>query len=420
MASPIEDNLVRLIESKQAELVAATQALVQAASPNPPGDVSQAASTAAAAIRNTIPSAIVTTHETAPGIVNVVAVIPGKDQGRRLVFNGHLDTYPIGEESEWTHSPLSGQLSEDGKYLFGRGSSDMKGGIAASIIAASALAEHKDSWDGEIVIALAGDEETMGTLGTGYLLENVGAVKGDAMICPDAGSPLVVRVGEKGLVWVELSATGKPAHGAHVHKGVNAIDRLLQALASLKQLENLPIVAPAEVTEVISAAKSVSEPLGGAGEQDTLTRLTVNIGTIAGGVSPNLVAAKAQAAADIRLPMGISTAEVVNHLHTVLDPIEGVSFQVMRRYEPSWTSPREEIVQLALVAAKSVVAENAVPNMRVGASDSRLFRQMGIPTVVVGLTPFNMGGPDEHISTEELSQVAKIHALTAWNFLRPK
>lgn len=420
MAEATRTSLLAQIDNGQNELVRATQVLVQAGSPNPPGDVSKAAQAAVGLIRQAIPSAIVTTHETAPGIVNVVAVIQGNGgPGKRLVFNGHLDTYPFGDESKWTLGPLSGTLSDDGKRLYGRGSSDMKGGIAAAIIACRALEAHKDSWAGEIVIALAGDEETMGTLGSGFLLDNVDTVKCDAMICPDAGSPLVVRVGEKGLIWAEISASGVPAHGAHVHKGVNGIERLLVALQLLKGLEKLPPNAPKEVDEVIAAAKGVSEPLGGIGEQDTLQRLTVNIGTISGGTSPNLVPDEAHAAADIRLPMGISTDEVIEQLHSALDPLEGVSFKVTRQYEPSWTSPSEDIVRYSLEAARFVVSPQAMPNMRVGASDSRLFRQKGIPTVVVGLTPYNMGGPDEYIATDELAQVAKIHALSAWRFLQP-
>lgn len=418
MADAIKASLIAQINLDQTDIVRAAQVLVQAGSPNPPGDVSKAAEAAAGLMRQAIPSCIITTHETAPGIINVVAVIQGNGMGKRLVFNGHLDTYPFGDESKWTDSPLSGKLSDDDKRLYGRGTSDMKGGIAAAIIACRALDAHKESWSGEVVIALAGDEETMGTLGSGFLLDHVETVKCDAMICPDAGSPLVVRVGEKGLIWVEISATGQPAHGAHVHKGINAIERLLSALQLLKDLEKLPVNSPKEVEDVIDAAKDISEPLGGIGEQETLKRLTVNIGTIRGGTSPNLVPDEAYAAADIRLPMGICTEDVVRYLHNAIDPLEGVSMKVTRQYEPSWTSPSEDIVKYSLHAARAVVSPSAAPNMRVGASDSRLFRQRGIPTVVVGLTPYNMGGPDEYIAVEELGQVAKIHALSAWQFLQ--
>ncbi|MEJ0068606.1 MAG: M20/M25/M40 family metallo-hydrolase [Pseudomonadota bacterium] len=80
--------------------------------------------------------------------------------GRRLIFNGHLDTFPIGEDLGWSVPPLGGTL-RDGK-LYGRGVSDMKGGIAASVLATQALARCRDAWSGEIVVTLAGDEESMG------------------------------------------------------------------------------------------------------------------------------------------------------------------------------------------------------------------------------------------------------------------
>src|SRR3979409_2766089 len=120
----------------------------------------------------------------------------------------------------------------------------MKGGIAASLLAAQVLARHRNAWRGEIVVTLAGDEENMGSLGSRWLLENISHAKGDAMISGDVGSPLVVRFGDKGLCWIEIGATGQPAHGAHVHKGINAIDRLRAALAGLKRLEELPGKCP--------------------------------------------------------------------------------------------------------------------------------------------------------------------------------
>ncbi len=218
--------------------------------------------------------------EPAPRVKSLIGRIKATRPGRRLIFNGHLDTFPILEELPWTVPPLGGVL-KDGK-LFGRGVSDMKGGLACSLLAATLLAEHRDAWAGEIVLTLAGDEENMGSLGTGWMLEHRPHTKGDANICGDVGSPRVVRFGEKGLMWVEVEATGSPAHGAHVHRGTNAIDRLRGALDRLKNLEALPFRAPPVVTQAIAKARQVSESLSGAGESETLQRVTVNIGTIEG------------------------------------------------------------------------------------------------------------------------------------------
>ena len=403
----------RLAEST-ADLVALTRALVAAPSPNPPGDVTAAAAIAAAFLQ-TIIGAKVERFESAPGIVNLVARIAGGRPGRRVVFNGHLDTFPVGEDLGWTVPPFGG-VEADGR-LFGRGVSDMKGGVAASMVAARALAEHRKSWPGEIVITLAGDEENMGSLGTRWLLDNVPHARGDAMICGDVGSPQIVRFGEKGMLWIEIDAAGSPAHGAHVHKGINAIDRLRAALDALKRAETIAVEAPAQVTAAIAAAKHVSEPLSGAGEADTLQRVTVNIGTIAGGTSANLVPASASAKADIRLPVGVSTDAVETKLREWLGAIDGVTWRVIRRYEPRYTDPDHEIIRCVTHAAGEILEERPVVNMRVGASDARLYRMDGIPSVVFGCTPFNMGGPDENILIAELVAVAKVHALSAFDFL---
>ena len=241
--------------------------------------------------------------------------------------------------------------------------------------------------------------------------------KGDAMLCGDVGSPMVLRFGEKGLCWVEIEAEGRPAHGAHVHKGANAIDRLRQALDGLKRLENLPVAAPADVTSAIMAAKPISEELSGEGEAETLQRVTVNIGTMEGGISPNLVPARARAAADIRLPVGVSLEAVEAALHRELDPCQGVTWRIIRAYPPSFTPPSHEIVRRTIAAATKVLGNAPVANMRVGASDARLYRMFGVPSVVFGCTPFNMGAPDEYILVDELVAVAKVHTLTAFDFL---
>jgi acetylornithine deacetylase/succinyl-diaminopimelate desuccinylase-like protein len=414
---PVADLAVTLaneIVAQRDALVAMTQQLVAASSPNPPGDV-EAVARVAGSLLEAIDGVRLERHQTAPGIVNLVAVIESGRPGRRLIFNGHLDTFPLGEDLGWTVPPLGGVL-RDGK-LYGRGVSDMKAGIAASVLATQALARHRAAWRGEIVVTLAGDEESMGALGSQWLLENVPQAKGDAMICGDVGSPAVVRFGEKGLCWIEIDAVGKPAHGAHVHKGHNAIDRLRAALDGLKGLERLPVAAPPIVTQAIAAAKPVSEALSGSGEAETLQRLTVNIGTIAGGVSPNLVPTRAQAAADIRLPVGITLETVEAALHRALDGLEGVAWRLIRKYPPSFTPPDHEIVRATVAAATAILGRPPVTNMRVGASDARLYRMFGVPSVVFGCTPFNMGGPDEHVLVDELVQVAQVHALAALTFL---
>ena len=412
--SDLRKELARRVDASLDRLVSVTQRLVAVASPNPPSDTREIAEVAETLLRE-IPGIDVERIEPEPRVVSLIGRIRGDKPGRRLIFNGHLDTFPILEQLPWTVPPLGGVL-KDGK-LYGRGVCDMKGGMACSLLAATLLAECRDAWNGEIVLTLAGDEENMGSLGTGWMLKHVPHAKGDANICGDVGSPKVVRFGEKGLMWVEVEATGSPAHGAHVHRGTNAIDLLRASLDRLKNLEEVPFQTPPEITRAIARAKAISEPLSGAGESQTLQRVTVNIGTIEGGASPNLVPTHAIARADIRLPVGITTDVLAAKLDEWLGPMEGVTWRAIRRFEPSFTPPGDEIVVRTAKVAEEVLGSAPAVNMRVGGSDSRWYRPAGVPTVVLGLTPFNMGGADEYVEVDELLAVAKIHTLTAFDFL---
>jgi succinyl-diaminopimelate desuccinylase len=120
---------------------------------------------------------------------------------------------------------------------------------------------------------------------------------------------------------------------------------------------------------------------------------------------------------DIRLPVGISLDQVLAALSNELDHLENVTWRLIEKYPPSFTPPEHELIQTTIAAATLVFSKPPVSNMRVGASDARLYRMFGVPSVVFGCTPFNMGGPDEHIIVDELVAVAKVHALAAFAYL---
>jgi succinyl-diaminopimelate desuccinylase len=402
------------IQAMRGELGTVTAELVRKPSETPPSDTRAVADSVVQYVK-TIPGVDVTVYDSEEPIRNIVAVLKSGKPGKRLILNGHLDTYPAGDHSAWTHSPFSG-LSE-GERIYGRGSGDMKGGLAAAMITMKTLAAHKDDWVGELVLTFAGDEESMGTLGTKYLLDNVPEARGDAMLCADVGSPIVPRIGEKGMIWIDVFATGKPSHGAHVHKGINAIDRLRNAMDALDSLNDFHVKTPADVAAVIEAAKSISEPLAGDGEARVMQSVTINFGRISGGISANLVPNYAELNADIRLPMGSCVAEIEAEIERLLKPLDGITFSIIRRYEPTWTAPTDPIVEAVSSACKSVLGRSPALNMRVGASDARLYRAAGMPTVVCGLTPHNLGGPDEYTELSEIVTVTQIHTLAALLFL---
>ncbi len=403
----------RLAESRD-RLFATAARLVRTPSATPPGDTGEIANVCAELLSE-IDGIEISRHSKTRPIDNLVAVLRGTRPGRRLVFNGHLDTYPIGDPRGWTDAPLSGAIR--GGRLYGRGVSDMKGGIACSILATALLAECRGDWAGEVSITLAGDEETMGRAGTQYLIETVPEARGDAVICGDVGSPRVLRFGEKGLLWLTLSATGKAAHGAHVHLGDNAVETLIAALERLRALTGLAVPAPPEIARAIDRAAAVSEEISGAGETDILGAVTVNIGLIKGGRMQNLVADRASAKLDIRIPAGLTAAAIETEIAASLAGLDRIDVRIERRYDPTWTDPDHEIVRLAAANAVEILGSPPAVTMRIGASDCRLYRLAGMPAVVCGPTPFNMGADDEHVLLSDLESVAAIHCLTAFDYL---
>jgi succinyl-diaminopimelate desuccinylase len=407
-----DQEVIALAYERRDSLVKITCDLVQIDSQTPPSDTLAVAEKVATALAD-LPFFSVELHQSEAPVVNLVARLDGGLPGRRLILNGHLDTYPMGDHKNWTYPPLSGEIV-DGR-LYGRGSADMKGGIAALIETVKIYATHLRPFPGEIVLTLAGDEESMGELGTQWLIDNIPAVKGDGVIVADVGSPSSVRLGEKGMIWIDLVATGHQAHGAHVYAGANAIDRLSDALSDLRRLENISIATPPDAARVIDLASRIT----GSDAQtarDVMTRITVNTGTIAGGVSSNLVPDEARAGIDIRIPLGMSTAELDAQIVDCLTHHPDVNYTVVRRYEPTWTSANADISKACLSAAGQVLPGPVWCDMRIGGSDARLWRRAGFDTVVLGLTPYGLGSEDENLVIDELASLTAIYCIAARRF----
>ncbi len=139
----------------------------------------------------------------------------------------------------------------------------------------------------------------------------------------------------------------------------------------------------------------------------------------AAAYKPHLAGGGSYIRPDIRLPAGIPASAVVAGIAAILGGMEGLGWRVLRRIEPSFTPPDAELVQTVAGVAHGVLGHRPAVNMRVGGSDSRVFRHAGIPTVVYGPTPFNMGGADEYVLVDELVAVAAVHALSAVQLTNP-
>lgn len=413
LATAQTGNPMAWFDAADNDVAALARHLVGVPSAYPPGDTHLMADAVVQAIAD-VPEIEVERYRTLPHVANLVLRLRGNCPGRRLVFNGHMDTFPLVNAPRWTTDPAGEE--RDGK-LYGLGISDMKGGIAAILTAMRFLAGHRDLFHGEVVATFVGDEESMGTEGTQWLLDNVPHARGDAMISADTGSPYVLRFGEKGMVWLSLSAEGKSAHAAHVHRGDSAIEKLIDVINELKSLRDFPVEAISDVVASIDASSAMSEASSGAGESEVLKNVTVTFGTIKGGTLSNLVADQAEATADIRIPVGVAAVAIEARVRAIVARHSGVSVNVARRYEPNWTDPRQPVIRSLVSNCEAVLGTAPAVNMRVGASDARLYRYAGVPAVVCGLTSYNMGSADEYVDVDELRALAKVFALTALDFL---
>src|SRR6516165_6118933 len=173
-----------------------TQALVAADSTNPPGHERLAADVARQLLEPLCGP--VTEVEPGPGRVSLVARV-GDGSRPTLLVNGHLDTVPA-DPDRWTHDPFAGEIA-DGR-VFGRGTADMKGGVAAAIEAVLALGRAGVELPCDVLFHLVADEERGGTFGTRALLDR-GLITADACLVPEPTS-LEVCIAERGLLHVEV------------------------------------------------------------------------------------------------------------------------------------------------------------------------------------------------------------------------
>ena len=204
--------------------------LVQAPSVNPPGDTTAVVEV----IGRYLDEAGIAWRslEAAPGIASLVAQLPGSRQGKTVLLNGHIDVVPAGDG--WSVEPY-GAVEKDGR-MYGRGTSDMKAGIAAMLLALVALKRSGADFPGEVVLMAAADEETGGRLGTNYLLEQ-GFGRDASFAIVGEPTDLRIDLGNRGVAWIEITIKGRAGHPGRPVTGVNAVHyagRLIQAIAEMQ------------------------------------------------------------------------------------------------------------------------------------------------------------------------------------------
>ena len=163
---------------------------------------------------------------------SIVGSVKGKKPGKKLLFDGHIDTVPVPEPSVWKHQPFGGEL--DGERIYGRGASDMKGAVAAMICAAAYLAADSDkNFEGEILVAGTVQEECFEGIAA---RETTAKYKPDYVVIGEA-SALNLKRGQRGRAEIVVETFGIPAHSASPEKGCNAVYQMTALVEELKKLE---------------------------------------------------------------------------------------------------------------------------------------------------------------------------------------
>lgn len=246
-----------------------TRALVGIETINPPGNERPCAEHLGRLLENG--GFRVSYHDFAKDRTNLIARIGGSSDTPPLCFTGHVDTVPLGA-APWTVDPFSGEIA-DGK-LYGRGSTDMKSGVAAFVVATLRLAKDLSEGPGAVLVITAGEET--GCEGA-YHLARHGDVLGKAgavvVAEPTSNQPWI---GHKGALWLKARTKGVTAHGSMPEQGVNAVYKAARAIGLLEDFD-------------FNVAR-----------HEILGKPTLNVGTVSGGLNVNSVPDLAEIGIDIR------------------------------------------------------------------------------------------------------------------------
>ena len=401
------------VNEEREQLIDFLQGFVRARSPNPPGDTRLAASFITDYLgRFALPYRVIAPQETMP---NIVGSFEGGSPGRHLVLNGHIDCFPVGEGQGWTQDPWGGSIVE-GK-LYGRGVADMKTGTTASIMAYRLLHRIKDRLNGRLTLTAVSDEETFGPWGARYLMEHHPEVHGDCVLNGEPGSPYSVRFGEKGQLWLEFTVRTPGAHGAYTHYSKSAT-KLAMRLAH--DLEAVTLIKPKVSHNVRSALEQAHETMEkamGAGAAATVSAVTLNLGTVHGGLKVNMVPGECVFEADIRLPLGVDKEQVLDVIIKLLERYPEATMRQTQFSAPSWCDPNGEMVEILQRNVKALKGFTPVPIVSLGGTDTRLWRYRNIPAYVYGPFPHGMGSTDEHVDIEEFLHIVRVHVLSAYDYL---
>ena len=325
----------------------------------------------------------VTRLEREHGRPSIVAISRGSGGGASLLLSGHLDTVGV---ATWPGDPFAGEIVGD--RLTGRGSFDMKSGIAALLAAAASVPDRR----GDVIVALVADEE-FGSLGTEEVLAHVSA---DAAIIAEP-SQLELTVAHRGFAWFRVDVTGVAAHGSMPEQGVDAIAHAARIMSALDDL---------------GAALAVGAP------HPFLAPGTVRVSTITGGGDAATVAPSCTLTIERRFLPGESPDDVEAELRAHLADLLGERATLTRlvargAFEASSDSRIRAVVR---GHASAVTGRPWVERGEPFWTDAGLMAEAGIPCLVIGVIGGGAHADDEWASIQSIEHLAEILRRTIREF----
>lgn len=319
--------------------------------------------------------------EVTPGRFNVIGTVGG--EGPTVLLNGHLDTVGV---SGMTVDPFEPKVSNG--RLYGRGSCDMKAGIAALLAAGKQVADDPD-FGGRLIVALTADEEHA-SIGMEALVRE-GVVADCAIVCEP--TELAVMPAHKGFVWITVEFEGVAAHGSRPEVGIDAIRHAAEFLVELDRYEEALRRGPAHTL---------------------LGHPSIHAGTIQGGSAPSVYPGRCTLVLEQRLLPGESPEQVEAAVRAlverVAERVPDLSATVTRGlYRPGTeVSIQSELVSTLLESCRAVDVAERVEGMTAWV-DAAFLNEAGIPTVCFGPGSIEHAHTaDESVSVEEVERAAEV------------
>ncbi len=345
-------------------------------------------------------------EEVTPGRPNVWTLWTGDRPGKTLLFEGHTDVVTEGPAEEWKYPPFGAELV--GSRIYGRGSCDTKGNLAAAVMAVKAIKDSGVPFAGRILLCHPVDEEGMMSGIKHFIRQGHAEGVDGAVICEPEENQLCVA--QKGAMRVEVTVRGKMAHGAMPLSGVNPVTRAARFVVAAEELEREEISRHGE-----------DEFLG----YPSITP-TILLGPESGEPQINVIPASAYVALDIRTVPAQSHGEIVARLEDCLasleaeDPDFKADLEVIEERPPTETDTNDALVRTMTAACTRLTGEPPRYNGVPGATDGTfLHAWANIPIVTTGA-----GGrtiphhKDEWVDVDELFTTCRLYAATAMYFCR--